>query len=518
MEASSVASPQAAARPSDKRPELKRGALSYVSNIVIGVASTAPGYSLAATIGFIVAIGGIGAHMPAVIIVSFLPMFCIAWAYRNMNRADPDCGTTFSWMSRAMGAGWGWVGGWAVLFADIVVNANQAQIAGSYGYQLFGFHALANSKWAVMALGVIFILGLTWICWKGIELSARTQQLLLGFEMVTLIIFAVVALVRVYAGHTPGHGLHSSHVSLDWFNPFTVGFSPLVLGLLLGVFLFWGWDSGVSVNEETQDSATAPGRGAVVSTLVLIAIFLLVSTAAQAYGGTSYLSNNADDIFAGGLSTSVLGTLHFLLIIAVLTSATAATQTTILPAARSALSMARRGAIPGTFGSIHPENLVPGVATVTAGVLSVIWFIFIVLVSSNVLADSVTGLGFLVAFYYGFTGLACAIFYRHEITKSAGNFVSYFLLPIAGWIVLSFIFVRGMIFYGHSVNDSSPPFLGLGVPDWIGILGIGSGIVLMLVARVKLPGFFQRERRMVAGDRIETVTPEAVFAPAESML
>ena len=127
------------------QPQLKRGAISYVSNIVIGVASTAPGYSLAATIGFIAVIGGMGGHTPAVIIVSFLPMVCIAWAYKNLNQADPDCGTTFSWMSRAMGAGWGWVGGWAVLFADIVVNANQAQIAGSYGFQLFGLDAAANT-------------------------------------------------------------------------------------------------------------------------------------------------------------------------------------------------------------------------------------------------------------------------------------------------------------------------------------------------------------------------------------
>ena len=274
----------------------------------------------------------------------------------------------------------------------------------------------------------------------------------------------------------------------------------------------------MSVNEETENSAEAPGRGAIVSTIVLIGIFLLVSVAAQAFAGTKYLSDNANDIFSGGLATGVLGSLHILLIIAVLTSATAATQTTILPAARSALSMARRGAIPGRFGSIHPENLVPGFATVTAGVLSVIWFVFIVLVSSHVLSDSVTGLGFMVAFYYGFTGLACAIFYRHEIFKSARNFVSYAVLPLFGFAVLMFIFVRGMIYYGHAANDSSPPFLGLGVPDWIGILGIVSGIALMLVARVKLPAFFRSEKRLVYGDPIEVVTPEAQFAPADSML
>jgi amino acid transporter len=416
-------------------------------------------------------------------------------------------------MTRSMGAGWGWVGGWAVIFADIVVNANQAQIAGTYGFKLFAWDSAANSKWAVMALGVVFIVALTWICWKGIELSARTQRLLLSFELVTLLIFAVVALIKAYTGHHHG----SVHVGADWFNPFSVGFTPLLDGLLLGVFLFWGWDSGVSVNEETQDAGRAPGRAALASTLVLVGIFLLVSVAAQAYAGTAYLSNNGADIFSGGLSKGVLGVFHNLLTIAVLTSATAATQTTILPAARSALSMARRGAIPRRFGEIHEQNLVPGYATIVAGILSVMWFVFIVLVSTNVLGDSVTGLGFMVAFYYGFTGFAAAIFYRRELLKSAKNFFVYGLLPTVGGLVLVGVFVKGMIFYGHAANDVSKPFLGLGVPDWIGILGIVSGLVFMLVARVRSPRFF-RERRYVAGEPFETVTPEAKFAPADSML
>jgi amino acid transporter len=497
------------------RPQLKTGAISYLSNIVIGVASTAPGYSLAATIGFIVGVGGIAAHAPAIIIVSFIPMACIALAYKHLNAADPDCGTTFSWMARAMGAGWGFVGGWMVVVADIVVNANQAQIAGDYGFKLVGLNGASNSTLDVVILGVVFIVGLTWICWKGIELSARTQQLLLGFEMITLIIFAVVALIGAYTGSAHhGAGMVSTHVRLGWFNPLSVGTGPLLSGLLLGVFLFWGWDSGVSVNEETENASTAPGRAAVVSTLVLIGIFLLVTVAAQAYAGTGYLGNpkNANDIFAAGLSSSVLGPLHILLIIAVLTSATAATQTTILPAARQGLSMARRGAFPARFADINARNLVPGFSTVVAGVLSVAWFVLIEALSTNVLSDCVSGLGFLVCFYYGFTGLSCVIFYRRELTKSLRNFLSLGVAPMFGFLALMVVFVKGIIYYGNPANDVSKPLLGLGVPDWIAILGIASGVILMLWRRAVAPAYFNNERRMVAGDPIDVVTPEAEFA------
>ncbi|HEX3303839.1 MAG TPA: hypothetical protein VHR64_13220, partial [Thermomicrobiales bacterium] len=77
---------------------LKSGALGYLSNLVIGVASTAPGYSLAATLGFVTAVAGMGFHAPAIMIVSFIPMLLIAAAYSYMNKADPDCGTSFTWV------------------------------------------------------------------------------------------------------------------------------------------------------------------------------------------------------------------------------------------------------------------------------------------------------------------------------------------------------------------------------------------------------------------------------------
>ena len=82
-----------------QQPQLKSNAITFVSNVVIGVASTAPGFSLATTVGFIVAIGGVGLQAPAVMLVSFVPRFCIAIAYQWLNRADPDCGTSFAWVT-----------------------------------------------------------------------------------------------------------------------------------------------------------------------------------------------------------------------------------------------------------------------------------------------------------------------------------------------------------------------------------------------------------------------------------
>ena len=119
---------------------LKKNAIGYVSNIVIGVASTAPAYSLAATLGFIVAVKGVGVHAPAVLLVSFVPMLLVSLAYKYLNRADPDAGTTFAWTTRAFGPGFGWLNGWAIFLADVLVMASLGYIAAIYTFQLFGWH------------------------------------------------------------------------------------------------------------------------------------------------------------------------------------------------------------------------------------------------------------------------------------------------------------------------------------------------------------------------------------------
>jgi amino acid transporter len=107
---------------------LRAGALGLFSSVVIAVSSTAPAYSMAATLGLVVAI--VGVHSPGTLVVSFLPMLCIAFAFRELNRADPDCGITFTWAARAFGPRTGWMGGWGIIAADVIVMASLSQIAG----------------------------------------------------------------------------------------------------------------------------------------------------------------------------------------------------------------------------------------------------------------------------------------------------------------------------------------------------------------------------------------------------
>jgi amino acid transporter len=506
MASASVASPSAPEPSGVMDKGLKKNAIGYLSNIVIGVASTAPAYSLAATLGFIVAVKGVGVHAPAVMLVAFIPMLLVASAYKYFNRADPDAGTTFAWTTRTFGPATGWLNGWAIFLSDVIVMASLSAIAAIYTFKLFGFTELGESKAAIIVAAVLWIAIMTWICYRGIELSARIQQFLLGAEVFILTLFSVVAFIKVYGSHPPAGSIKPS---LSWINPFAMNFSDLVVALLLAVFIYWGWDSGVSVNEESEDPAEGPGKAAVVSTVLLVLIYVIVAAAAQSFHGVGFLTNeaNQEDVL-NALGSGVLGsTLNKLLIIAVLTSASASTQTTILPTARTTLSMAHWKAVTALLSRVHKRYLTPTVSTLGFGVLSIIVTVVLLLLSSSVLEDSLLAIGFPICFYYGFTGVACGFYYRRDLTESARNFLLLGLGPMLGGLMLFGIGIKAAFFYGHTANVSSKPILGITLPLWMGIGGMILGAIIMLVSRPYFKEFFARKTEIAPAGLLDQPPP-----------
>src|SRR5580692_4873654 len=313
---------------------LKGGALGLISSTVIATASVAPAYSIAATLGFVVL--AVGLKSPAVAVLAFVPMILTSIGYSELNKADPDCGTTFTWATRAFSPGWGWAGGWAIVAADVLVMASLAQVAGQYIFLLFNAHGIGSnpaSGW-VLLLGIAWIVVMTYICYRGIEVSANFQKALLSIEIVMLLVLSVTALIRVGTGHPPAGSLHPS---LSWLSPSHLPISAFVSGIILMLFIYWGWDTALSVNEETKDPAKTPGRAAMLSTVILVITYGIVIFAAQAWSGIGTkgigLANPAHvgDVISV-LGSSVFGTSGFgsflshLLILMVLSSAAASTQ------------------------------------------------------------------------------------------------------------------------------------------------------------------------------------------------
>ena len=139
-----------------------------------------------------------------------------------------------------------------------------------------------------------------------------------------------------------------------------------------------------------------------------------------------------------------------LLIIAVIISGISSAQTTILPGSRTSLSMAAAGALPRAFARIHPRYLTPAFGTIVVGALAILWYVPGRLISENFLFDSLSALSLLIAFYYGLTGLACAIYWRHELFRSAKNFIFIGVAPLIGAGMLTYLLFE-------SARDLSDP-------------------------------------------------------------
>jgi amino acid transporter len=324
-----------------------------------------------------------------------------------------------------------------------------------------------------------------------------------------LLVLSVWMLIKVGNGTAPvGH----LTPSLSWFNPFKIpSASAFINGVLLMLFIYWGWDTTVSVNEETADPETVPGRAAVLATVILLVTYVLVVLATQSYAGVGSkgigLGNtaNENDVFYA-LGHSVFGTsglgsvLFHLLLLMVLSSAAASTQTTILPTARTTLAMAVYKAIPRVFSRIHRRFLTPTVSTVVMGAVSIVLYVILNYISAGtVIADAVSALGVMIAFYYGLTGLSCTWYYRATLTESPRNLWIRGILPLVGGVMLWAALIYNLWFYWRPSNSYTTwqmtfwPHWHIGGVFLIDFFSLLLGLVLMFVYAAVRPPFFRGE-------------------------
>jgi amino acid transporter len=480
---------------------LAAGKVGTLSGAILGISCVAPGYTLTASIGLIVA--AVGLKMPAIFIAGFIPMFLTAYAYRELNSRAPDCGASFTWSTKAFGPYVGWMCGWGMVVASIIVLSNLAAIAVEFFYLFIARIAnepsiaeLADNKAINIVTTLVFLAIATAIASRGITTSERVQYVLVGFQMVVLLAFAVMAFVRVGRGDAPA-GLS---FDLDWFNPFSgLALSAFVVGVTGSIFAFWGWDTCLTLGEESKDPTKVPGRAGLLCVLSILATYLLIAVAVMMYAGVGETDlglgnpDNAENVFAA-LADPVLGTWAGpLLFLAILASSVASLQTTFLPAARAMLAMGAYKAFPSRFAEVSPRYLVPSFATITAGVITGVFYTVVSLLSESALLDTIAALGIMICWYYGITAFACVWYFRRELFTNAHNLVFKFLFPLLGGIVLAAVFV---ISIGESMNPdnaSGAAIGGIGLVFFIGFGVLLLGAVLMLVWRSVNPAFFQGE-------------------------
>jgi amino acid transporter len=289
---------------------------------------------------------------------------------------------------------------------------------------------------------------------------------------------------------------------------------------LLALFIYWGWDTCLALNEETKDPERTPGRAAILSTLILLVTYVGVAVAAMAFAGLGTTGSglgsedNAEDVFFA-LKDLLFGPWAWLLVVAVMVSAISSTQTTILPTARATLAMSAYRAFPKAFGTVHPRFKTPAFSTIIMGVVAATFYVGMSIISEDFLSDTILSLGLAIAFYYAITGYACVWFFRRTLFESAHNVIFRLVFPLLGALMLTAAFIFSAIDmfnpdYGYTV------LFGVGGVFVVGVGSLAIGVVLMIVW-----SFVGRSKPFFRGETLnetsEILVPEDVTPAIRSV-
>lgn len=448
------------------RHSLARDALGAFESAVMGVAGTAPAFSVAVTTATIVA--AVGVLSVGSIFYCGLIMFGIMLAFFHLSKITPHAGAAYAWVGQVFGPTWGFLTGWGLLVASVFFMVSATVPAATSTLVLLFPERVEDTVW-VAATAALWLSLITAVVTKGIKHASYAQMILTAVE--TAVVFALIVGAFVEYGGRPAH-----QPSLIWFSPFSFTPQLFATGALTAIFFYWGWDVTMNLSEESRgragDAAHAAGRGAfwamvnliLFFVIMMVVVLIVLSDEEIAQANTNVLYAIANKLFPAPW--------NYLAVLSTILSTIGTIETQLLQFSRSMFAMARDRMLHPRYAAIHPVWQTPWVAT------AVIWGLGIVLLFSSsfmpsvgaILQSSILAIGFQICFYMSLAGFACAWHYRARLGDGVYAAGSYVLWPLAASLFMVFIAV-----YSIPTFDTLTVILGIG--------GILIGLVPLLLGR-----------------------------------
>jgi amino acid transporter len=438
--------------------ELKANSLSFFESIIMGVAGSAPGFSIAVAIAGLLAAAG--AVSPNALLIFAVPMLGISVAYKGLNKKMPSAGAAYEWTKQGFGKFFGYFSGWALLIAALVFMVTGSVPLGTATIDLFD-PSLASDVLLTTVIGAAWFIAIGVVLITGIELTSKIQVVMSSIELIILFGISIAAFV-----HTGASGA-VTHFSWSWFG-FNYPAGTFAKSSLIVVFLYWGWDVTCNLSEETRGHPpNAAGNGGFLSIFITIVSFVAFTVAALMMFTLSDASGFSDNLIYHVALQAGLGTAGgYAASIALILSSIATLETTMLQFSRTLFAMGRDGALPNVFGVVQEKTKTP-VRTMylLLGLGLVMIFVSSFMPSiATILGDSVSAIAVQVCYYYGLAGLVCAFAYRDSYKSSLATFIGYAVFPALSAIAL---FVLGI--YAITTFNLTTQIVGIG--------GLAIGIV-----------------------------------------
>lgn len=433
--------------------ELARNSLGTFESIIMGIAGTAPAFSVAVTTATIVA--SVGTLSVGSILYCGLIMFGITLAFIHLSKITPNAGAAYAWVGQIFGAKWGFFAGWGLLVASVFFMVSATIPAATSTLILLAPDKVESTHW-VAGVAAFWLTAVTLVVMRGIKHSSYAQLILTVFETVIL-----VALIAGGVIHFWSHPAHAP--TLIWVSP--ISFSPQVFatGALTAIFFFWGWDVTMNLSEESkagaQNDGGSAGKGAFWSvlnmmlffTIMMIVVLMALTDQEIAQADTNILFAVASKLFPAPW--------NYLAVFCTIVSTIGTIETQILQFSRSMFAMARDKMLNPVYARIHAEWQTPWVATL------VIWSLGMLLLYTSsympsvksILTSSILAIGFQICFYMSLAGFACAWHYRQKLHAGLGSAISYVV-----WPMLSGAFMVFIALYSIPTFDLLTNLLGAG--------------------------------------------------------
>lgn len=403
---------------------LQQDALGLAQSVVMGVAGTAPPFSISATMATLV--GAVGILAPASLLYCGLMMFGITFAYMHLNRVEANAGASYAWVSRIFNQTLGFFAGWTLLVSSALFMVS-ATLPAANATLLLIRPELVDNQLLVTAIAVGWLLAISAVVLRGIEITSAVQTAM------TLIEIAILSCIMGLAAFKFGpQALHK----LSWASLSPMAFSPtsFASGAVIALYFFWGWDVAVNLNEETRRSAHTPGLGAVVAMVIIMAAFIGFAAITLLALSDEEIRQSSTNIIFAVADKLLPRPWSYLAVLALMLSTIGTLETSILQFTRTQFAMARDGVMHERYARLHARWKTPHVATLLiAGLGAALLLLSLFFRDVDaVLKASINAIGVQAAYYYGLAGFACAWHFRRQALKSA-----FALVMMVAWPALS---------------------------------------------------------------------------------
>src|SRR5579859_124146 len=428
--------------------KLARGTLRLPDAIAISVSVLAPGMAMLLNVSGVAATSG--GSTPLAFLLGGIACLALAFVVIGFTRRMASAGYAYTYASRSLGKGAGFLAGWLYFFGMICFVPMTMSGVGYLAADLLGL----NPKLWIL----FFFIGMALFLFLSVIKIRVTTRVQLYVGIATVVIILIVDLVTTAKGGSHGQALSA----FSFGHSLRGGFSGVFYGIILGVTSYIGFETAADFGEETSNPRRYIPIAIIAATLFAVVFYLWTTYSITiGFGLGNGAKIGADPVALKTVATSFIGSwLGTLVEIGGMLSAFIVCVACATAASRTLFAMGREGVLPTAFGRTHPRFKTPVNATLAVTAVSIV----MALLMGYPLSDATFGQPFSNYYFWATVGtlviivvyiMVClggiAFFWKTRQTRK-WNPVSHVVVPAIGAVVFA------AAWYG-SVHPTPPGIL-----------------------------------------------------------